>query len=189
MRLLIGLFSPPTGTYGGLTRGLAVAGAARGRGHQVAFAASGAVVAALRERGERVHELPTPTVLGLPGPVSRRIGQRSQRARLPVPEGRSVGNIWAVLAFSGLASPRYLRAAARAYLQVIATARPSVLFTDLDPVALLAGRITGLQALLGQRDRYTAGAATLGQALRASSGPGGAIDVLEQHAASARATP
>ncbi len=46
-----------------------------------------------------------------------------------------------------------------------------------------------LRALLGQRDRYTAGAATLGQALRASSGPGGAIDVLEHHAASARATP
>ena len=102
MRLLIGLFSPPTGTYGGLTRGLAVAGVARGRGHEVHFVASGASVAALRERGERVHELPAPTVSGLPEPLSRRIQQRSQRARLPVPEGRSVGNIWAVLAFSGL---------------------------------------------------------------------------------------
>jgi hypothetical protein len=46
-----------------------------------------------------------------------------------------------------------------------------------------------LRALLGQRDRYTTGAATLGRALRASSGPGGAIDVLERHAASATATP
>jgi UDP:flavonoid glycosyltransferase YjiC (YdhE family) len=144
MRLLIGLFSPPTGTYGGLTRGLAVAGAARGRGHHVVFAASGAIVAALRERGERVHELPAPTILGLPEPVSRRIGQRSQRARLPVPEGRSVGNIWAVLAFSGLASRRYLHTATRAYLQVIAAAGPDVLFTDLDPVTVLAGQITGL---------------------------------------------
>jgi UDP:flavonoid glycosyltransferase YjiC (YdhE family) len=46
-----------------------------------------------------------------------------------------------------------------------------------------------LRALLGQRDRYITGAAALGQALRASSGPGGAIDVLEHHAVSARATP
>ncbi len=71
MRLLIGLFSPPTGTYGGLTRGLAVAGAARGRGHQVAFAASGAIVAALRERGERVHgrrqSAPHPPAASSPG--------------------------------------------------------------------------------------------------------------------------
>lgn len=148
MRLLIGLFSPPTGTYGGLTRGLAVAGAGRGRGHEVAFAASGAIVAALRDRGERVHELPAPTVLGLPEPVSRRMGQRSQRARLPVPEGRSVGSIWAVLAFSGLASRAYLRDATRAYLQVIRTVRPDVLFTDLDPVTLLAGQITGLPAAI-----------------------------------------
>ncbi len=46
-----------------------------------------------------------------------------------------------------------------------------------------------MAALLGQRYRYTAGAAALGQALRASSGPDGAIDVLEQHAASAPARP
>jgi hypothetical protein len=46
-----------------------------------------------------------------------------------------------------------------------------------------------LRTLLGQRDRYTPGAATLGEALRASSGPEGAVDVLEQHAASAPATP
>ncbi len=148
MRLLIGLFSPPTGTYGGLTRGLAVASAARGRGHHVEFAASGAIVPALRERGERVHELPAPAVLGLPEPVSRRVQQRSQRARLPVPEGRSIGNIWFVLAFSGLASRRYLQAATGAYLEVIRAADPGVLFTDLDPVTLLAGQITGLPAAI-----------------------------------------
>ncbi len=128
--------------------GLAVAGAARGRGHQVAIAASGAIVAALRERGERVHELPAPTILGLPEPVSRRIGQHSQRARLPVPEGRSIGSIWAALAFSGLASRRYLRTATRACLQVIAVVGPDVLFTDLDPVTVLAGQITGLPAAI-----------------------------------------
>ncbi len=146
MRLLIGLFSPPTGTFGGLTRGLAVAGTARGGGHEVEFAASGAIVRALREHGGRVHELPAPTILGLPEPVSRRIGQRSQRARLPVPEGRSVGNIWFVLTFSGLASRRYLQAATRACLKVVRAAGPDVLFTDLDPVTLLAGQLTGLPA-------------------------------------------
>ncbi|MGE5287310.1 MAG: hypothetical protein ACM3ML_08935, partial [Micromonosporaceae bacterium] len=76
MRLLIGLLSPLTGTFGGLTRGLAAAGAARGPGHEVAFAASGASVAALRERGERVHELPAP--------IQRRQdrGRRSEPMRL-----------------------------------------------------------------------------------------------------------
>jgi hypothetical protein len=143
MRLLIGLFSPRTGTYGGLSRGLAVASAARGCGHKVQFTASGAIMPTLRERGERVHELPAPAVSGLPEPVSRRVWQRSQRTGLPVPEGRSIGNIWFVLAFSGLASRRSLQAATRAYLQVITAAGPDVLFTDLDPVTLLAGQITG----------------------------------------------
>jgi hypothetical protein len=40
-----------------------------------------------------------------------------------------------------------------------------------------------LRTLLAQRDRYTSGAGALGDALRASSGPGGAVEVLEKLAA------
>jgi hypothetical protein len=133
LRLLIGLFSAPTGTWGGLTRGLAVADAARRRGHQVHVAASGPVATPLRTRGEQVHDLPAATVLGLPEPVSRRFQQRSQRTRLPVREGRGVGSIWLVLTFSGFASRSYLRRATDAYLDLVDQIRPDVLLTDLDP--------------------------------------------------------
>jgi UDP:flavonoid glycosyltransferase YjiC (YdhE family) len=144
VRVLIGLFSAPTGTWGGLTRGLAVADAARRRGHEVHVAASGPVTTPLRTRGEQVHDLPAATVLGLPEPVSRRIQQGSQRTRLPVREGRGVGNIWFVLAFSGFASRSYLRRATTAYLGLVDQVRPDVLFTDLDPITLMTSRITGL---------------------------------------------
>ncbi len=43
MRLLIRLFSPATGTWGGLTRVLAIAQAAQAAGHQVAFSYAGAL--------------------------------------------------------------------------------------------------------------------------------------------------
>lgn len=62
------------------------------------------------------------------------------------------------MAFSGLASGRYPRAATRACLQVIRAVRPEALFTDQDPVTLLAGQITGLPtaityASVMERDR------------------------------------
>src|SRR5512135_1432175 len=116
MRLLISLFSPPMPTYGGLTRGLAVADAARARGHQVVFAAAGSVAEALARRGERTVELPPATMLGLPPALSRGIARRSQNASLGR-DGQSLGSIWLVLAMAGLARRRYLSALADAQVR------------------------------------------------------------------------
>ena len=70
MRLLIPLFSPATGTWGGLTRALALAQAARQAGHSVAFCASGYIEKTLHEAGFQVYSTPAPTQLGLPAPLS-----------------------------------------------------------------------------------------------------------------------
>ena len=66
MRLLIPLFSPATGTWGGLTRVIAVADAAQKAGHVVAFCASGYLEDELCRRGYLVHSMPAATMLGLP---------------------------------------------------------------------------------------------------------------------------
>lgn len=96
MRLLIPVFSPPAGTWGGLTRIVAVADAAEIAGHVVAFCATGHIEQALRERGYRVYASPPTTMFGLPKPISRLIERRSQQASPPVKPGTSFGNIWIV---------------------------------------------------------------------------------------------
>src|SRR5512146_1706534 len=109
MRLLVPLFSPATGTWGGLTRVIAVADAAQAAGHKVAFCASGYLEADLRRRGYQVYATPPTTMLGLPSSISRLVEKRSQRARLPIRPGRDFGSIWFVLVLSGLARAGYLR--------------------------------------------------------------------------------
>lgn len=71
MRILIPLFSPPTGTWGSLTRVLAIEGAASDLGHDVAFTASGPLADRLEELGRHVYRTPQATMLGLPRPLSR----------------------------------------------------------------------------------------------------------------------
>ena len=97
MPLLIPVFSPATGTWGGLTRVIAVAEAARQAGHQVAFCASGYLLTSLKQRGFAVYPIPQATMFGLPARLSKIIERRSQQARLPVRPGRDFGNIWFVL--------------------------------------------------------------------------------------------
>ena len=94
MRLLIPLFSPPTGTWGSLTRVLAVAEAAAARGSEVAFTAAGPLADALQEKGYRVYRCPPSTMFGLPKAISDVLVKRSQRTTPPVRPGRSFGNIW-----------------------------------------------------------------------------------------------
>jgi UDP:flavonoid glycosyltransferase YjiC (YdhE family) len=144
MNLLIPLFSPATGTWGGLTRVIAVAEAARPAGHKVAFCASGPLEASLRSRGYRVYAMPHTTLFGLPAPLSRLLERRSQRVTLPVKPGRAVGSIWMVLLLSGLARPGYLRRLVEAERRAAKDFRAEILFTDLDPGAFLLATVTGL---------------------------------------------
>lgn len=156
MRLMISLFSPATGTLGGLTRGLAVAGAATDAGHAVAFCAGGVLAGELRERGWRVYETPAPTMLGLPKAISRRLEARVSRSSLPVPAGRSVGSIWTVLVVSGYARRAYLQRVVHAEGEAARDFGASALFTDVDPAAYLLATTSGLpiatayQSVLGR---------------------------------------
>jgi UDP:flavonoid glycosyltransferase YjiC (YdhE family) len=144
MKLLIPLFSPATGTWGGLTRGIAIAQAAERAGHTVAFCASGYLETALRKRGYQVYATPPTTMLGLPTPLSRLLERRSQRVSIPIKPGRSIGSIWLVLFFSGLARPSYLRLLAAAEINAVRHFQADKLFTDLDPGAFLTSAISGL---------------------------------------------
>lgn len=144
MRLLIPLFSPATGTWGGLTRVVAVAEAARAAGHDVACCASGYLESSLRSRGYRVYSTPATTMFGLPGPVSRILERRSQRVSLPVRSGRDFGSIWLVLVASGLARAGYLRSLVAAEMDAAADFSADAIFTDLDPGAFLLSAVTGL---------------------------------------------
>jgi UDP:flavonoid glycosyltransferase YjiC (YdhE family) len=144
MRLLIPLFSPPSGTWGSLTRVLAVANEAAARGYAVAFCASGSLADRLAGQGWRVYRMPASTFFGLPGPISRLIGRRSQDASPPVRPGRDFGDVWLVLRLSGMASRRYLCALVGGQLAAVRDFRPDLLFTEMDPGAFITARIAGL---------------------------------------------
>jgi UDP:flavonoid glycosyltransferase YjiC (YdhE family) len=161
MRLLIPVFSPPTGTWGGLTRAIAVAKAATAAGHAVAFCASGYLEAALREHGHRVYPTPEPTMFGLPKPISRLIERRSQHVSPPVKPGTSVGSIWLVLLATGLASARHTRRLVEAEIAAAQDFRADRLFTDLDSGAYLAAAITGLPLAATYAHIATHGSGTL----------------------------
>jgi UDP:flavonoid glycosyltransferase YjiC (YdhE family) len=161
MRLLIPLFSPATGTWGGLTRVIAVATAAQEAGHEVAFCASGYLANTLEKRRWKVYPVPESGIFGLPRPFSRRAARRSQNSRLSVPPGRSVGNIWMVLVMSGMARPRFLRQLVQAQIEAVRHFQPEALFTDLDPGAFLTAEICGLPVAANYASILTRGERSL----------------------------
>ncbi len=144
MKWLLPVFSPPTGTYGGLTRVLAMAAAAQQAGHEVRFCAAGEQAEILRQHGYPVHQTPESAFLGLPEPLSGFVSRLSQRVTPPVRSGRAIGNIWMVLMGTGYARGGYLRRCVDRIMAVIDDYQPDVLFTDLDPAAFLAAHLTGL---------------------------------------------
>lgn len=159
MRILLPVFSPPTaGTWGGLTRALAIADTSRQRGHEIAFCASGQLLDTLRQRGETVYALPEPALLGLPQPLARRMRNRSQRTSLPVKPGVSFGSIWLVLVGTGFGSTRFLRAELDVILRAIDAFQPDAIFAEMDP----AGYIAALIADIPLASTYATVAATRG---------------------------
>ena len=161
MKLLIPLFSPPTGTWGGLTRSIAVAETATADGHEVAFCAAGYLEQALQKRGYRVYPTPPTTMFGLPKPISRLIERHSQHVSPPVKPGTSVGNIWLVLLATGIASARHVRRVVETELEAIQDFRADKLFTDLDPGAYLVSAITSLPLAATYAHIATHGSGTL----------------------------
>lgn len=144
MKILIPLFSPPTGTWGGLTRVIAITQAAQAAGHQVAFCASGSLANSLRERGFTIFESPAATMFGLPKPISRLIEARAQNLHIPVKPGKEVGNFWMVLALSGLSNSAYMKKLVWSQLKAVELFKPDILFTDADPGTFLTAAISGL---------------------------------------------
>jgi hypothetical protein len=144
MRLLIPVFSPATGTWGGLTRVIAVAEAAIEASHRVAFCAAGSLFSVLKQRGFLVYPTPPATMFGLPARLSRALVMRSQQIALPVKPGRDFGNIWFVLFLAGMARAGYLKCLVDAERRVALDFRADFIFTDLDPGAYLVALIDGL---------------------------------------------
>lgn len=108
MNILFPVFSPPTGTWGSLTRLMALAGRFRDEGHSVAFCASGFVRDTLKEKGFLTYEIPETPLFGLPKFLSDIIAKRSQEMTPPVKEGKSIGNVWFLYNFTGYGSKKIL---------------------------------------------------------------------------------
>jgi len=161
MKLLIPLFSPATGTWGGLTRVTALADAARQSDHKVAFCASGYLKTTLEQRGYQVYPVPESTFFGLPQPLSRLVEKRSQTAALPVKPGRDFGNIWFVMLLSGMARGGYLKRVVAAEMAAARDFGATTIFTDLDPGAFLLARLTGLPIAAAYQSPLAAGMDTL----------------------------
>lgn len=144
MKILIALFSPPAGTWGSLTRCLALSNAARVRGHETAYCASGCLAERLTALGERVFPAPAATMFGLPRPFSRLLENSYQRITPPAKPGQSIGSVWSVLFVTGMASYGYLRRLVRAQLRAADAMKPDILFNEMDPGAYPVSRIRGI---------------------------------------------
>ncbi len=144
MHILIPVFSPATGTWGGLTRVIAIVETARKAGHEVACCASGYLADALKKRGYRVYVTPHTTLFGLPQGMSERMERQSQRRTIPVKPGRDVGSMWLVFALSGYARAGYMKQLVKAQLAAVNEFQPDIIFTDHDPAAAITGKIADL---------------------------------------------
>lgn len=161
MNVLMPLFSPPTGTWGSLTRVMALAGKFREKNHDVAFCAAGFVAQTLRDKGFKVYEVPQPTILGLPRWLSGRISARAQNAAIPVREGKSVGNIWLLYFFTGLSKKKTLTALVEAELAAAKDFNADLLVTEMDPGAYLAAYLANMPIVTTYAKIATLGKGTL----------------------------
>jgi UDP:flavonoid glycosyltransferase YjiC (YdhE family) len=142
MKILIPLFSPSAGTWGSLTRVLAIAEAAVKRNHEIAFCASGALKERLENLNYKVFASPQPTMFGLPRFLSHCIEKHSQNMSIPVKSGMEVGNIWFVFFISGMTKYAYLQRLVESELAAVESFAPDMLFTEMDPGAFLVSGIT-----------------------------------------------
>ena len=143
MKVLCIVFSPATGSFGSLTRVLALAREFMAKGHEVEFCASGLVKEIIAKKRFPVRAMPTPTLFGLPKPLSRILEKRSQKITLPGRSGKSAGSVWSIYFLTGMMHRRYLAKLVKAQLAAIRDFSPDLIVTEMDLGAYLSARITG----------------------------------------------
>ena len=144
MKILCIVFSPATGSFGSLTRLLALAREFSGKGHEVLFCASGFVGEMIAKKHFPVRTMPEPNLFGLPGIISRKLQKKSQHFRIPVRDGRVVGSVWFVYWLTGMLNRRFLAKLVGAQLRVIGEYRPDLIVTEMDPGAYVSARIANI---------------------------------------------
>ena len=144
MKILLLLFCPPSGTWGSLTRILAIAEAAQKHNHEIALCASGPLLKHLTQLGYKTFPMPEATYFGMPKILSKVIGALSQRLTPPIKEGKSFGSMWFVYFLTGMSKYSYLKKLVAAELDAINTFKPDFLFTEVDPAAYLTAHITNI---------------------------------------------
>jgi UDP:flavonoid glycosyltransferase YjiC (YdhE family) len=144
MKILCIVFSPATGSFGSLTRLLALAREFSRKGHEVQFCASGSVGSMIAKKHFPVRTMPEPTLFGLPGAISRKIQKKSQHFRIPVKDGTVVGSVWFVYWLTGMLNRHFLGRLVDAQLKAIREYGPDLIVTEMDPGAYVAARIADI---------------------------------------------
>jgi UDP:flavonoid glycosyltransferase YjiC (YdhE family) len=144
MKVLFIVFSPATGSFGSLTRVLALAREFAAKGHEVEFCATGHVKDLIEKKKFPVRAVPEPTLIGLPRVLSRILEKRAQNIRIPLRGSKTAGSVWFVYYLTGMLSERFLSRLVSAELTAIADFKPDLIVTELDPGAYLAARISGV---------------------------------------------
>lgn len=143
MKVLCIVFSPATGSFGSLTRVLALAREFSRNGHEILFCASGSAGRIIEKKKFPVRTMPVPTLFGLPGLLSRQIEKRSHHFRIPVRDGKEIGSVWFVYFLTGMLNKRFLSRLVDAQLTVIGEFKPDLIVTEMDPGAYISARISG----------------------------------------------
>jgi hypothetical protein len=144
MKVLCIVFSPATGSFGSLTRVLALAREFSRRGHEVRFCASGNAGKLIEGKNFPLERMPVPTLFGLPLVISHFIEKKAPGMRIPVRDGKVVGNVWFLYALTGMLDRRFLSRLVAAQTGVINSWKPDLLVTEMDPGAYISARITNV---------------------------------------------
>lgn len=141
MKILISIFSPPNGTFGSLTRMMALGKQAVKMGHQVKFMAAGNVAKVIEEKNFESFSIQQSTMFGLPKFISKIIENRSQKVQIPVKEGKTIGNVWFVFRLAGMFNKKYLKKVVPNQISIIKEYKPDIIITEMDVVAYITSYI------------------------------------------------
>ncbi len=144
MNIMFSAFTAPTSTLGAVTRMMALAKKFTREGHTVNFCAFGDTIGQLRDKGFTVHEMPEPTIFGLPKVISDMLANYSYKAKLPTKEGKSYGNLWQFLFFTGHSSRRYLLECVRRQKEACEELGADLIITELDPSGYICAHLLNI---------------------------------------------